>query len=126
MLAHAQAKKAPAVLVFKTYDEPMVSIEGNLNEAAIVAFVESSTEPSLPEMDERPRNKKAVGRIFADQDKPKLLAVVGEVRSQGRHVTLKASAKDSMDYRGVAPPLHHDPQKERLRAAFACAQGVLG
>ena len=69
------------MLLFKSYDEPVVALEGGaLSQAAIEAFVEGGAEPSLPEMDEAPRNKKAVSRIFGDQDTPKLLAVVGEVR----------------------------------------------
>ena len=74
-----QAKKAPALLILKTYDEPVVPFEGAFEEAAIAAFVETKTAPLLVEMDQSPRNKKALNAIFSDQATPKLLAVVGEV-----------------------------------------------
>jgi hypothetical protein len=74
-----QAKKAPALLILKTYDEPVVAFEGSFDEASIAAFVEAKSAPLLPEMDQEPRNKKALSRVFSDQATPKLLAVVAEV-----------------------------------------------
>ena len=68
------------MLLFKTYDEPVVAYDGAFDQAAITAFVEEKSAPLLAEMDQSPRNKKALNRIFSDQAKPKLLAVVAEVR----------------------------------------------
>ena len=68
------------MLLFKSYDEPVVAFEGAFEQAAIASFVEDKSAPLLVEMDQSARNKKALGRIFSDQAKPKLLAVVAEVR----------------------------------------------
>jgi hypothetical protein len=47
-----QAKKAPAVVVVKSYDEPLVVFEGKFGDAEIAGFVEESTTPKLVEMDQ--------------------------------------------------------------------------
>ncbi|CAL8464780.1 g4315 [Coccomyxa elongata] len=73
-----EVKAAPAVVVVKSYDEPVVAFEGKFEDPEITTFVELSTSPKLVEMDQSPKNKKALNRIFADQVLPKLLALVSK------------------------------------------------
>lgn len=48
-----QADKAPAVVVIKSYDEPVVAFEGKFDDGSeIVTFIEEATEPQLVEMDQ--------------------------------------------------------------------------
>ena len=47
-----QAKDVPALIVFKTYDEPTVVFDGKFDGAAIKAFIEDKTAPVLVEMDQ--------------------------------------------------------------------------
>jgi hypothetical protein len=46
-----QVDKAPAVVLFKTYDEPLVAFEGKFDGETIVTFIEEKSEPELVEMD---------------------------------------------------------------------------
>lgn len=45
-------KAAPAVVVVKSYDEPVVAFEGKFEDPEITTFVELSTSPKLVEMDQ--------------------------------------------------------------------------
>lgn len=45
-------KAAPAVVVVKSYDEPLVAFEGKFEDPEITTFVELSTSPKLVEMDQ--------------------------------------------------------------------------
>lgn len=47
-----QAKKVPALVIFKTYDEPVLVYDGEFEGAAIKAFIEDKTAPILVEMDQ--------------------------------------------------------------------------
>ena len=42
----------PALLIVKTYDDPVVVFEGKFKDAAIAAFIEDKTAPVLVEMDQ--------------------------------------------------------------------------
>lgn len=48
----AQAKEAPAVVVIKSYDEPVTVFEGKFGDEEVVGFVETATSPKLVEMDQ--------------------------------------------------------------------------
>ena len=47
-----QAKEVPALIIFKTYDEPTVTYDGKFEGSAIKAFIEDKTAPILVEMDQ--------------------------------------------------------------------------
>ena len=47
-----QAKEVPALIIFKTYDEPTVTYDGEFEGSAIKAFIEDKTAPILVEMDQ--------------------------------------------------------------------------
>ena len=47
-----QAKAAPALVIFKTYDDPIVVYDGKFEGSAIKAFIEDKTAPILVEMDQ--------------------------------------------------------------------------
>ncbi len=47
-----QAKEVPALVIFKTYDEPVVVYDGEFEGPAIKAFIEDKTAPILVEMDQ--------------------------------------------------------------------------
>ena len=47
-----QAKDVPALVIFKTYDEPLVVFDGKFEEKPIAAFIEDKSAPILVEMDQ--------------------------------------------------------------------------
>jgi protein disulfide-isomerase A1 len=68
---------APSIVLHKKYDEPTATFEGKADDtAAIVSFVDAATEPELVELDQTPRMKKVLAKVF-QSDEPKLLAFVG-------------------------------------------------
>ncbi|EIE22882.1 protein disulfide isomerase [Coccomyxa subellipsoidea C-169] len=86
-------EEAPAVVVVKSYDEPVVVFEGKFGDAEISGFVEAATTPKLVEMDQSPKNKKALSRIFADQAKPKILALDAKNEKKFRDILTHVSSK---------------------------------
>lgn len=68
--------KAPSIVLHKQYDEPTAVFDGKADDtAAIVAFVDAATEPELVELNQTPRMKKVLAKVF-QSDEPKLLAFV--------------------------------------------------
>ena len=47
-----QAKSTPALIIVKTYDEPVVIYDGEFKHDSIVEFIEDKTAPVLVEMDQ--------------------------------------------------------------------------
>ena len=47
-----QAKSAPALIIVKTYDEPVAIYDGEFKHDPIVEFIEEKTAPVLVEMDQ--------------------------------------------------------------------------
>ena len=52
LCALLQAKSAPALIIVKTYDEPVVIYDGEFKHDPIVEFIEEKTAPVLVEMDQ--------------------------------------------------------------------------
>eukprot|EP00884_Botryococcus_braunii_P003077 jgi/Botrbrau1/12770/Bobra.0238s0009.1 len=68
-------KKAPGIVLYKQYDDPILKYTGKFDKAAILAWLDAKIAPSLPELDQEPKNKKVLQKIFEKQD-AKLLAFI--------------------------------------------------
>ncbi len=47
-----QVKKAPGIVLYKQYDEPLLKYTGKFEKDAIIAWLDAKTAPSLPELDQ--------------------------------------------------------------------------
>ncbi|KAK9865288.1 hypothetical protein WJX84_012094 [Apatococcus fuscideae] len=74
----AEPQAAPSILMFKQYDAPMLKYQGKLTDkAAIMEWLSSKSLPSLVELDQKPRNRAALQKIFSSPT-PKLLGFAGK------------------------------------------------
>jgi len=62
-------------LVYKDFDETMLKYDGAFEKDALIAFLNKASSPKLVTLDQSPKNKKALSKIFADK-KAKVLAFV--------------------------------------------------
>jgi len=80
-----EIKAATGVAMFKTYDEPSVVAETDLASAsasdALSSWIAAAASPALVELDQSPRNKRALDAIFK-ADTPKLLGFVAKGHKQ--------------------------------------------
>lgn len=92
-----EIKKAPGVVLYKDFDEPMLKYDGKFEKAALLAWVDAKSQPSLPELNQEPKNKKVLQKIFEKQD-PKLLAFIAKGNKDEaafKKVLSEANAKSS-------------------------------
>ncbi|KAK9841395.1 hypothetical protein WJX74_005077 [Apatococcus lobatus] len=69
----AEPQANPSVLMFKQYDAPMLKFEGQLTKKdELTEWMNSKSLPSLVELDQKPRNRAALQKIF-NAPTPKLL-----------------------------------------------------
>ena len=107
--------KAAGVVMFKTYDAPAVVADVELTSAdALQAWVGTTSTPALVELDQTPRNRRALDAIFK-ADTPKLLAFVPKGHKQeaafrkaltelaGAAKAIKKDAKGAYDVIAVDP-----------------------
>lgn len=52
MGCRVQVKKAPGIVLYKQYDEPLLKYTGKFEKDAIIAWLDAKTAPSLPELDQ--------------------------------------------------------------------------
>lgn len=106
-----EVKAAAGVVMFKTYDEPAVVAEADLESAtateALSGWIAAASAPALVELDQSPRNKRALDAIFK-ADTPKLLGFItkghkqeGAFRKALTELSAKAKAVKSS---GTATP----------------------
>lgn len=92
------ACKGAQVFVLKKYDEPKhaLAVTGKTTVEAIEEFVESSITPKVIELSQEARYKKALSKIFEDQDTPKLLVFGDKADAEGYEALREAilSAQD--------------------------------
>ncbi|KAK9835347.1 hypothetical protein WJX81_004050 [Elliptochloris bilobata] len=106
----AEAKAAPAAVLLKSFDEPVTEYSGDFTEAALTQWALAHSEPVLVEMDQTVRNKRSLQRIFADQTRPKFLAVVpkghkaeSKLRAEMTAAAGDAANKEKLSFLWVDP-----------------------
>lgn len=77
LLAEAKGSKGPALVVLQADAEGPMSYDGAFESADLAAWVEKTAAPAVVTLDQSPKNRKALQKVFSN-DKPKLLGFVSK------------------------------------------------
>mmetsp|Transcript_4043 Transcript_4043/g.14350 ORF Transcript_4043/g.14350 Transcript_4043/m.14350 type:complete len:392 (+) Transcript_4043:72-1247(+) len=98
-------KEMPSVNIFKTFDDGLVSFEGDAkDEEAIKKFIQEKSTPILIPMDSNPAGKKHLQKSFSMTDRVKVLVFAPKKEIESVKTTLHGIASKNREYDFIVGP----------------------